>query len=235
MTVRDCGSTSPSCSDISHHCQFSHFRVRGDIRHLLTWETLVEWQRIGIFMDKGSKYPSASVWRHRCWIRSLVASLIYDYVASCTHTRRHTALSRTADRKLRVYELYLKSCNTMYVLSKRPHLPPSFLTHPPIKTDHDFKINVALQWELQQCRTPAWKWLLMSNESHRLGMKIYLCLSSRPVAVTWKWWWYNIDKICMGIWRLTSPCCSDAPQNLWHRCWVWLQQITFAGFKIYLI
>lgn len=28
MTVRDYGSLSPSCCDISHHCQFSHFRVR---------------------------------------------------------------------------------------------------------------------------------------------------------------------------------------------------------------
>lgn len=28
LTVRDCGSTSPSWCDISHHCQLSGFRVR---------------------------------------------------------------------------------------------------------------------------------------------------------------------------------------------------------------
>lgn len=54
-TVRNCGSTGTPCCDISHHCQFSRFRVGLDIHHQLTWETRGERGRIGIFMDKGSQ------------------------------------------------------------------------------------------------------------------------------------------------------------------------------------
>ena len=75
MTVRDCDSTGPCCCDISHHCQFSRFRVRPDIHHQLTWETLVEWRRIGIFMDKGSQIMQLPV----VGVRSLVTLLVNDW------------------------------------------------------------------------------------------------------------------------------------------------------------
>lgn len=104
MTVRDCGSTSPSCSDISHHCQFSHFRVRSDIHHQLTWETLVEWRSIGIFMDKGSKYPAANGWKHQRWVRSLVTLLIYDWwlLALTLNNILSRTLCLSADREIYV-------------------------------------------------------------------------------------------------------------------------------------
>lgn len=119
MTVRDCGSSSPSCSDISHHCQLSRFRVRQDIHHQLTGETLVERGRIGIFMDKGSKYPSC-----QCLapvLSSIIDDLTYLWlVASCTHVKRHTvkdSVSLSWQRNICLSN-YIWSRNKSYVLSK---------------------------------------------------------------------------------------------------------------------
>lgn len=98
-----CGSTSLSCCDITHHCQFSHFRVSLDIHHQLTWEAPIEWRGIGIFMDKESKYPSC-LWLEAPSLSYIISDLIYlwlcDFLHSCQKTYGQGLVSLSWQRNI---------------------------------------------------------------------------------------------------------------------------------------
>lgn len=121
LTVRNCGSTSPSWCDISHHCQLSGFRVR--MVFIISWlKRLLLNERSRIFMNKGSKHPSRQkVGQHQCWGRSLATFIYLQPAAYCARTG---APCLSADIKHVFYKIiYLKCCGSPYVLSKRSHVP----------------------------------------------------------------------------------------------------------------
>lgn len=112
---------------------------------------IISWLETGLgyLWTKEANIRAASVWKRRRWVRSLVALLIYSRWLLALTSRdilycQGLCVSGLTEKYM-FMELCLKSCNTSYVSSKRPHLPPVLPTHRPIKTSRDFTFGAAVR------------------------------------------------------------------------------------------
>lgn len=125
MTVRDYGSTSPSCCDISHHCQFSHFRVRpagysssvdsrGSCWMKEDRDIYGQRKQISQLPVVGSTSVDIDHW----WPSFLFMTC--GFLHLCQNTYCTVKYSKLTEKNI-LMKLYLESYNTLYGLNRRSY------------------------------------------------------------------------------------------------------------------